>query len=229
MKKIVFSFFAVILFCNSGYSQNIGEYQYTMNLSGVWEAIIILGIILLALIGWTAYYVITNDKQKSQNRKKSHNHHAMTEETLENIKQRLTALEQEINSLRYTKPLSEPDYKPYLEFQQSITQPIHPSVQKFVTVKYPKAIIQNGFRDDLSETQGDNYFRFFNIKGNSANFDFCGTDFEKAKANKDTLEIVCEISGTSITAFTIENEKPGLVQFKDGKWEIIEKARIKFV
>ena len=95
--------------------------------------------------------------------------------------------------------------------------------------KYPNAIIDNGFRTDLSDEQGDSYFSFFDINGNYAFFSFCGTDIERAKANKDTLEIVCEISGNSIDAHSIINEESGSVALKNGKWEVIKKAKIKFV
>jgi len=233
MKKIVFSAAAVFLSCTAGFAQT----DIDGRLSGLWAAIVVLIVMLLAVIGAIVYYYLTNNNQKIQNRKKGHDNRVILDNTIESIKSRLTDLEQRMDTIQNTQYSAKNENRQSTERQQpvrefrspgQISQPPH-TVQKLSSVRYPKAIIQNGFRDDLSDNQGDSYFKFSNIKGNNANFEYCGTDFEKAKANKDTLEIVCEISGTSVTAHDLVSETAGVVQFKDGKWEIIKKARIKFI
>jgi len=248
MKKIVI-IVSGALSCSTAFAQTVYNPQSPQqSLSGVWTAIGLIAVALLGSIGAAAYYVY-DEKQKSLNRKKSHTNRVTLEATVEGLRRQLADLEQKVNDMIYNqtgyqydnKSYAEYDNKPYTEqFHQvkesnssgqiQAVQPTHShTAQKLPVVKYPKAIIQNGFRDDLSDRQGNNYFKFFDIKDNTASFEYCGIDFEKAKANKDTLEIVCEISGTSVTAHAIENEQPGSVQFKDGKWEIIKKAKIKFV
>jgi len=245
MKKTAFIISALILFCGAGFAQN-GYTTPQQSLSGVWTAIILIIIVLLGLIGAAAYYILIIEKKKKSSRKKNHDHdhHLIMEGSIESLKQRLTDLEQKMDSIKNTSSAAKHESKSGAERQQPAKEAKNPAqtaqtipasvqtahnIHKSPAIQYPKTIIQNGFRDDLSDKQGDSYFKFFDIKDNNASFEFCGTDFEKAKANKDTLEIVCEISGASVTAHAIENEKPGSVQLKDGKWEIIKKAKIKFV
>lgn len=97
-------------------------------------------------------------------------------------------------------------------------------------VKYPTVIGSGssaGFRGDLSDTQGDRYFRFINIKGNTAEFEFCGT-IDKARSIKDTLKDVCEISGIVDHAKDVINKEPGIVTLRNGRWEINSPAKIRF-
>lgn len=101
-------------------------------------------------------------------------------------------------------------------------------IQKPV-VKFPPPITKSGFPNNLSETQGDSYFRFFNFQGDNAEFEFCGANVERAKANMTELEQACEISGSISAADRIENVGKGTVYLRNGKWEVISKAKIKFI
>ena len=99
-------------------------------------------------------------------------------------------------------------------------------------VKYPSPIVGSSstaaFPNNLSDTQGDSYFRFFDIKGNTAKFEFCGTNIDKAKSNRDELKGACEISGYTDGAKVIKNEEAGIVTLRNERWEIGKKAKIRF-
>lgn len=197
--------------------------------SWLWTAIFAIGFVLLALVAAVMYCLSTLRKQKIKTgryRESNRDHFARIENNLNNINRRLADLENEHSKIN--KTLSGFNNRVSLVKENPMPQPVH-TVSKQTVVKYPKAIIPNGFRDDLSDVQGDGYFKFFDMNNGNAGFEFCGSDFEKARANKDTLEVVCEISGASITAHAIENEEPGSVRLRDGRWEIIKKAKIRFV
>ena len=100
--------------------------------------------------------------------------------------------------------------------------------QKVSNVKFPPSITKSGFPDDLSDKQGDGYFRFLNIEGDKANFDFCGTDIQRALANKVEIEQACEIVSQGSDPSKVENLEKGTVTLRDGKWEVTTKAKINF-
>lgn len=100
-----------------------------------------------------------------------------------------------------------------------------PSVSK---VKYPPSITKSGFPDNLSDKQNDSYFRFFEIEGDNASFDFCGNNIERAIANKVEIEQACEIVSQGSDPSKVENLEKGTVTLRDGKWEVIKKAKINF-
>ena len=114
--------------------------------------------------------------------------------------------------------------------KQSVSKPEpQEKALKPSNVKFPPPITKSGFPNNLSDQKGDSYFRFFNIQADSADFDFCGNNIERAKANKTELEQACDILGSAVDAYKIENLEKGTVSLRDGKWEVTQKAKIKFV
>ncbi|MGL5261114.1 MAG: hypothetical protein ACRC9P_01890 [Bacteroides sp.] len=116
------------------------------------------------------------------------------------------------------------------EDQTRGTSTVHSHTMKTTKIirKYPGAITESGFNNNLSDSLGNSYFCFFNIENNKAEFEFCGTDIERAIANKVEIEQACEISNFDSTSTIIENEQSGLVELVNGKWKVIKKAKIKF-
>jgi hypothetical protein len=98
-----------------------------------------------------------------------------------------------------------------------------------VTFKYLPSITTRGFPNIFSDQKGDSYFGFFNIKDGMAEFQYCGDNFERARANKLELEKACEISGSTSESKEIINIENGTVTLQDNKWFVTKKARIKFV
>jgi hypothetical protein len=96
--------------------------------------------------------------------------------------------------------------------------------------QYAHTIVPNGFRNDLKNEQGDAFFRLTNIS-DTADFEFCGKDFERAKAKKSSLEIVCNIEGLYTQATQIQSEAKGKVKLisDQNRWEVIHKATVKFI
>ena len=122
--------------------------------------------------------------------------------------------------------LNEEENKTTINQQQLQKEP------KVSKVKYPPSITKSGFPDNLSDKQNDSYFRFFEIEGDNASFDFCGNNIERAIANKVEIEQACEIvslgSDSDFKPNKVENLEKGTVTLRDGKWEITKKAKINF-
>ena len=118
--------------------------------------------------------------------------------------------------------LSEEENKTIINQQQLEKEP---NVSK---VKYPPSITKSGFPDNLSDKQNESYYRFYNIEGDKANFDFCGIDIQRTIANKVEIEQACEIVSQVSYPSKVENLEKGTVTLRDGKWEVTKKAKINF-
>jgi hypothetical protein len=105
----------------------------------------------------------------------------------------------------------------------------HISKTKHENFKFPPPLTTQGFPNELSDDQGNSYFRFFNIKDDIADFEFCGNDISRARANKDEIAFACEFVGSSENARDIKNIEKGSVILKNYRWEITQKAKIQFV
>jgi tRNA U38,U39,U40 pseudouridine synthase TruA len=192
-------------------------------------AIIAIGVILLLVVVFLIFFLreyikrVAESSQRLEMKFASSNHlheqinHTPNEREISDIKRRL----QDINN----KLL--PQQQSIKERESQAHQP-NPPIKPPVT-KYPRAIISNGFRDDLSDIQGDSYFEFFEIQGDNARYNFCGNNIDRAKANKIEIEEVCEISGSAFNAHEIRNIENGSAVLRNGKWEVTKKAKIKFV
>jgi hypothetical protein len=79
------------------------------------------------------------------------------------------------------------------------------------------------------DSQEDCDFKIFDIRGNTANFTFCG-DKNKALKKQYIFENICDIIEIrSTTPKDIINVENGTVMFKDGHWEVTIPAKIKFI
>ena len=95
-------------------------------------------------------------------------------------------------------------------------------------VKYLKDVGPNGIFNQIFDAPQNCYFKMFDIKDDSAKFEFVG-DVKKAIANKDAVfDNTCETSGTSRNAKNIKTEEAGELKLQNGKWQVTKKAKIKF-
>ncbi len=127
-----------------------------------------------------------------------------------------------IDEIYHCIRLNEEENKTTINQQQLEKEP------KVSKVKYPPSITKSGFPDNLSDKQNDSYFRFFEIEGDNASFDFCGNNIERAIANKVEIEQACEIVSIGSEPSKVENLEKGTVTLRDGKWEVTKKAKINF-
>jgi hypothetical protein len=127
-----------------------------------------------------------------------------------------------IDEIYHCIRLNEEENKTTINQQQLEKEP------KASKVKYPPSITKSGFPDNLSDKQNDSYFRFFEIEGDNASFDFCGNNIERAIANKVEIEQACEIVSIGSEPSKVENLEKGTVTLRDGKWEVTKKAKINF-
>jgi hypothetical protein len=101
-----------------------------------------------------------------------------------------------------------------------------PSVQD-PAVKYVGRKQGKGFYN-LSDCPEGCDFAIFNIKGNSADFKFCG-DNQRAMDRLYMFDDVCDITKRSAAPTNIMPVEAGKVTWKDNHWEVTERAKIKII
>jgi hypothetical protein len=94
-------------------------------------------------------------------------------------------------------------------------------------VKYLKQRNGNIFNQTSDSPEGS-YFQAFNIKNDRASFKFSGNEDYAINNKNEVFDDVCEVSGSTLNARTIQNEENGEITLQDGKWKVTKKARIKF-
>ncbi len=95
-------------------------------------------------------------------------------------------------------------------------------------IKYLKQ--RNGsIFNQISDSIDGCHFQMFDIKTNSAKFKFCGKEDYAINNRNEVFDDVCEVSGSSYNAKRVLHEENGEVSLQDGKWNVIKKAKIKFL
>lgn len=135
---------------------------------------------------------------------------AMFEDTLKQLERRIGQLQEEVNILKKTETS-------VTITQQQTDQP---------TTQYLKQRDGNIFCQ-VSSNPDNSYFQLLNIKGDKGEFRFAGNENYAINNKNEVFDDVADVtaSGDSKRIKTIEK---GTVVLKDGKWEVIKKAIIKF-
>jgi hypothetical protein len=94
-------------------------------------------------------------------------------------------------------------------------------------IQYVKLKQNDGFYQLSSESGGCD-FKIFNIRGNTADFEFCGNK-SNALAKQYIFDNVCEIVYRSAAPKDIVNVEKGMVTMTEsGNWKVTNRAKIRF-
>lgn len=81
---------------------------------------------------------------------------------------------------------------------------------------------------NTSEISDGSFFKLVNEKDGIAEFEYCGT-IEDARSQFNAIfDNVCDTEGSAQNAKTVKTVKRGKIKLSDGKWDVTEKAKIKF-
>ena len=81
---------------------------------------------------------------------------------------------------------------------------------------------------NTSEISDGSFFKLINEKDGFAEFEYCGT-IEDARSQFNAIfDNVCDTEGSAQNAKTVKTVKRGKIKLSDGKWDVTEKAKIKF-
>lgn len=142
------------------------------------------------------------------------------------LKSKISSLETDLGTLKSatqklsTKPSPDAGYRQ----TKNDTPPTPPKPV------YPPVFVKN-FGEGLLRVvdKSEAQFQLDLLSESSAKFSFCG-DVSKALANSDgTFDFVCEQSGSVVDAKSITTLEHGTaLRQEDGKWKVVQKAKIKF-
>jgi hypothetical protein len=80
----------------------------------------------------------------------------------------------------------------------------------------------------VSDTPDGCFFKLVNEKDGTAEFEYCGNIDDARSQFNSIFDNVCDTEGSAQNAKEAETKR-GKVKFTDGKWEVTEKAKIKFI
>lgn len=155
--------------------------------------------------------------------------HSESEKNIIELNKKITELEKTIQSIKINVEENKNRTEKYYENAPASNVLLEkaPWNNENSKLTYLKTAKQGVFSTSFDEPSGC-FFKVFEIRATEAKFEFCGNEAE-AIANRDAIfDNVCETYGIANSAKKIRNEEFGIVEFQDGKWKVIKKAKIKF-
>ena len=101
-------------------------------------------------------------------------------------------------------------------------------LQQKTIVKYLKGRSGNTFSRVVDILEDNCFYKLVNEKDGTAEFEYCGTVEDARSQFNAIFDYVCDTEGSAQFAKSVKTLKQGKVKFSDGKWEVIEKTKIKF-
>jgi len=143
---------------------------------------------------------------------------SMFEDKLQNLERKMGELTQKVNELQKKIDKNKDKEIEQIDCSETINE----------NIKYLKGKSGKTFSRVEDSLEGANW-RMINIKGETAQFDFCGT-IETARSNYNAIfDNVSETTGDVQNARKVETTVKGTIKLMDNKWEVTIPAKIKFI